>query len=255
MTLTFRDEKGSNLVAAEVDANFRDINDRLTDVEENPPTPTSIDHFVVEGTLLTIYLSNGDIQGPFVLPVASWRWTGEWAPGITYLPGDIVVESGNIYFVRVQHVSDPDFDAAAFTIDGFLYQLVLSKIAQPYDIGLYFNDLIGVGEEVLMGHVAARTFSFLANFSGSQAYLQVATSTSQIALPIYVGVALVGYITFTPGVSVDAQGGQYGTYETVDPLSGVAIAATNIITIAQPYDEDLTARGLMITMVGTVAAL
>lgn len=253
--ITYRDTKGSNLSAAEVDANFHDLDARVVDLETNPPVPISLDHFVVEGTMLTIYLTNGDAHGPFVLPVASWRWTGEWAAGLTYLVGDLITESGNIYFVRVQHVSDTVFDPGAFSVDGFLYQLILAKVAQPYDIGLDFNDLIGTGEEILGGHVAAREFNFLVNFLGSQAYLRVATSTSQIALPIYQGVALIGYITFTPGVDTDAMGGQYGTYETVDPDSGVAIAIRDIISIAQPYQEDLTARGLIVTMVGTTPSL
>lgn len=70
MTLTFRDVKGSNLTAAEVDENFRDVDGRITTMEENPPEAVSIDVIEVSGSTMTIVLTDASEQGPFELPVA-----------------------------------------------------------------------------------------------------------------------------------------------------------------------------------------
>jgi len=73
MTLTFRDTKGSNLTPAEADANIRDLDGRITDLEENPPEAVGISNITVVGTQMTIYLADATVLGPYTLPQAAFR--------------------------------------------------------------------------------------------------------------------------------------------------------------------------------------
>ncbi|KQU77695.1 hypothetical protein ASD12_18010 [Mesorhizobium sp. Root102] len=73
MTITYRSVKGSNLNATEVDNNFHDVDDRLTDLEENPPEATGISNITVSGTQMTIYLEDATVLGPYTLPQANFR--------------------------------------------------------------------------------------------------------------------------------------------------------------------------------------
>jgi hypothetical protein len=252
MPLVFRSVKGSRLTSTEVDANFQYLADQITDAIAAAPEAVNIDHFTITGTLLTIVMTNGDNHGPFVLPVATWRWTGEYAAGTTYLPGDLFTESGNVYFVRVQHVAPDPFNAALITVDGAAYILILSKSSQPYDIGGFFADRIESGADVIYIHIVARDIIIPLNFRDSQAYLQIATTTSPISLPIYVNNDIVGQITFTPGVDTNGLGGQFGTFTQTDPGSGdLVLAARDVVSIALPYEDDATAAGLAFTITST----
>lgn len=73
MTLTFRDTKGSNLTPAEADANIRDLDGRITDLEDSPPEAVGISNITVVGTQMTIYLADGTVLGPYTLPQAAFR--------------------------------------------------------------------------------------------------------------------------------------------------------------------------------------
>lgn len=261
MAITYRTDgdwgvgKGSDLDAVEIDENFYDLDTRIQTLIDNPPEGVGIDHFVIDGTLLTIVMTDATEHGPFVLPVAQWRWTGEWLPDTTYFVGDIIQNESNIYFVRVQHVSADEFDPGLFTVDGFVYILILAKASQPYDLGLFYNDVIGAGEEVLFQHVAVRASTIGANFINAQAYLRIATVDTAITVPIYINGEVVGTITFSPGVETDLLGGQYGTFTAVTPDVGIAIAVRDILAIGQPYELDSAAAGLSVTLPAVVASL
>jgi hypothetical protein len=79
MTTTYRTAgawgagKGSNLTAAEVDGNFYGLDQRIADLEGNPPAPNEISNITVTGTQMTIYLEGGASFGPFTLPQANFR--------------------------------------------------------------------------------------------------------------------------------------------------------------------------------------
>lgn len=261
MPLHFRDEQLIPLSSVQGDENIRTLNSRLQALELDPPSAVSIDHFVVEGTLLTIYLSNGSSQGPFVLPTAQWRWTGEYVIGITYLPGDIFTESSNVYFVRVMHVAPDPFDANLFTGDGFAYIKILAKAAQRYDIGSFFIDKIAGGleePEVLFLHVAAENITIYPLLAHSQAFLRVAATTATISLPIFWNtdtiITMIGVIRFEPGVGLTSDGGQHGTFEIVDEYLPLTIAIGDRLSLTQPYESDATAAGLAVTIATLTAS-
>ncbi|TPN44859.1 hypothetical protein [Mesorhizobium sp. B1-1-7] len=73
MAIVLRSVKGSNLIPAEVDGNFTDLDGRVTELEENPPEAVGISNIVVSGTQMTIYLADATVLGPYTLPQANFR--------------------------------------------------------------------------------------------------------------------------------------------------------------------------------------
>lgn len=70
--LTFRDVKGSKLTSAEGDANIRNLDGRLTTVEENPPTPIEITNVYALGSQMHVVLANAT-EFVFTMPQANFR--------------------------------------------------------------------------------------------------------------------------------------------------------------------------------------
>lgn len=105
--------KGSNLAPAEVDENFHTLDERLGEVENNPPIGVGIVDFDVDeddGTF-TVLLSNGSAQGPFPLPAVTLQWRDEWTPGTQYEVNNLfLVPNDAVYLVVVAHESPTEFD-------------------------------------------------------------------------------------------------------------------------------------------------
>lgn len=59
---------GVNLSAAQVDANFYDLDQRVVELETNPEPPNGISNITVSGSQLTIYTSDLTQYGPFTIP-------------------------------------------------------------------------------------------------------------------------------------------------------------------------------------------
>lgn len=60
--------KGSNLTPAEVDENFHDLDGRVSEIEENPPSPNQIADITQAGDQITIVMEDASTFGPFTLP-------------------------------------------------------------------------------------------------------------------------------------------------------------------------------------------
>jgi hypothetical protein len=107
--------KGSNLAAAEVDENFWELLSRLAYLEDHGgPPAVSIDYFSVNGSSLTIHMTDHSIRGPFQPPVANWRFRKEgWQPATFYVPQDVFAFNGSAYLVLFAHLSAATFDPDA----------------------------------------------------------------------------------------------------------------------------------------------
>jgi hypothetical protein len=258
MAMTFRTAgawgsgKGSNLAATEVDDNFWELLERLTTLENNPPVAVGIDHFTVSGNQLTVHLTDGDIAGPFALPSAQWRWVGEWSGSTLYFVNDICAQNGSIYLVKVQHISASAFDPDAFDSDGGQeYQLLLARPSQPYDVGMFYADHIPGDASTLLQHIVAHTFFLADAFTGSIAFLSMAT-TETIELPIYKNNDLIGSILFAAGEGlVTGDPGQFGTFVPPSPsFTTTLVRGDRLRVLAPSSTEDATAKGLTVTFVG-----
>jgi carbohydrate binding protein with CBM5/12 domain len=122
--------KGANLVAAEVDGNFYDLETRLVAAEDAiPASAVGIAFFEVAGNTFYVHMTDGTIQGPFVLPQLAWNFRGPWLPGTNYSKNDVVTYNGKTYMVLVNHVSAASFDPGANDGAGNSYYGVL--LANP----------------------------------------------------------------------------------------------------------------------------
>jgi carbohydrate binding protein with CBM5/12 domain len=103
--------KGANLVAAEVDGNFYDLATRVTGVEDAiPEAAVGIKSFEVAGNTFYVHMTDGTIQGPFVLPQQAWNFRGPWLPNTNYSKNDVVTYNGVTYMVLINHMSAAAFD-------------------------------------------------------------------------------------------------------------------------------------------------
>jgi hypothetical protein len=129
--------KGANLVAAEVDGNFYDVDARVTAVQDNlPAAANGIAYFSVSGNLFYVYMTDGTIQGPFALPQAAWTFRGDWAPAVIYNADDVVTANGSVYLVLLNHISASHFDPNANDGAGHnVYGLLLTNPANVLPAG------------------------------------------------------------------------------------------------------------------------
>jgi len=120
--------KGSNLTAAEVDANFYDIAERMLALEEDPPEANSIANIVVVGATFKVILDDATELGPFNLPVATFGWRGEgWTNDNTYMAFDVfAVTDQGLYLVLREHETPEtgDFDPDATESGNPLYHQI-----------------------------------------------------------------------------------------------------------------------------------
>ena len=116
--------KGARLTSLEGDGNFWDHEQRIADLETNPPVAVGIYAVDVTGNQMTIVLTDATELGPFTLPTNTWTWKGEWLPATVYFAGDLISQEGAIYLVLNNHTSD-----ASFSHDGPRHQWLL---VQPY---------------------------------------------------------------------------------------------------------------------------
>ena len=103
--------KGSNLIPAEIDQNFDNVDERLDTLETNPPTPVEISSISVTGASMTVNMADGSKFGPFTLPTAAFVFRGDWAPLTQYFENDVFFEPGDgIFLVLTDFESATAFD-------------------------------------------------------------------------------------------------------------------------------------------------
>lgn len=134
MALTYRENgawgtgKGSQLTNPEIDGNFYDLATRLIAVETNGVLPAEISNFTLVGTQLTIYLSNGQIFGPYTIPLATMHFRGDWLPATAYFELDLVRVTGQgLFLVLRDHTSEATFNPTATIPAGLLYSFIIGE--------------------------------------------------------------------------------------------------------------------------------
>lgn len=115
---------GQNLSAAQVDGNFRHLDQRMTGLEDAPPQALSISNVTSTGATMTVHLTDGSTIGPLVLPVAAFYVHGEWQPSTLYALNDVFRHGNAAYVVRVDHTSAATFDPALSISGENFYQLM-----------------------------------------------------------------------------------------------------------------------------------
>lgn len=113
--------------AATIDGNFWDLDERVTELEDNPVEPIAPLSATLIGTSLAFGWSNGTTHTvTFAMPVPQWR--GPWAAGASY--GGLnffTAPTGELGVVIYDHVADTVFDWAAE--DGSSGELIYRNIS------------------------------------------------------------------------------------------------------------------------------
>ena len=102
--------KGSDLAPSEVDSNFYQL---VQSVAAKAVQGVGIDHFMVTGNELTVVLTDGTNVGPYILPVATLTFSGDWTPSTAYFANQIFTYGGSTYIVLMNHTSASTFDPGA----------------------------------------------------------------------------------------------------------------------------------------------
>lgn len=132
---------GANLTPAQVDENFSTLKDAVDDFEA--PPGVGIATVEVVGSNMTLHMTDGSTQGPFVLPSATFTDTGDWAALTNYNPMDLfLVPTVGLYLVALPYASPTEFDPDVMDTDGnLLLKLIIGIPPLPDTSALLIMDL------------------------------------------------------------------------------------------------------------------
>jgi hypothetical protein len=248
--------KGARLTSLEVDENFYDHELRIADMEANPPSAVSIASIDVTGNQMTINLTDSSRLGPFTIPTSQWTWKGEWSASTLYGKFDVLSNEGSIYLVLVAHTSESTFAPDAENEDGFYYALLIEVPSQPYDIGLYYGDVIPNDGRIILQHIATRDFVIGPDFGVSSAFLTDQVTEGDLVLDVYRNETMLGTVTFEIGENIESSGdGQFGVFAQLSPAGDMEFSRLDRLTFRAPTSAYNDPAGLSLTIAARVAPL
>ena len=105
--ITYRLEKGAPLSILEIDNNFRELEQRLNELEDHPITPVI---GIEQRDDLLIFKVDGEAISHVVLPKFQPIFNGPWAKNTLYRVGCWVQHASNLYTCCVPHTSGETFE-------------------------------------------------------------------------------------------------------------------------------------------------
>jgi hypothetical protein len=227
--------------AAVADNNFWELDVRVTELEENPLQPVSIANIVLDGNSLSVVLTNAAVQGPFEIPVATFRFVGEWEPLTQYFVNDVVRDTRTgLYLVRLEHVSEAEFDSGLDVSGELVYELLMPSVR--YVFSFYVPGSPGALSEVgdpMFAHVAADAFVLQAGLPDAQGRVTVAPENNLDGVIQRNGVE-VGTFQVAAGQ----------TEATFAFAADVTFNVGDVMTVPRPETIDGAARNLFLTFAG-----
>lgn len=117
--------------AASVDLNFAKLEERVWELENNPPSANSIANIFKTNNQLTVVMQNATTFGPFDLETAEWRFLEDgWLPDVGMFKHDVFVyRRAGFYHVNHDHVAASEFDPDAVGESGQLYEFMFNPFA------------------------------------------------------------------------------------------------------------------------------
>jgi len=237
--------KGSNLLPAEVDQNFYNLETRVQAVETNPILPAQIMSIDVVGNRMTITMDDYSTFGPFLLPVATLGNIGPFEPNHEYETFDLVTASSGLYLVLHPFLSGPTFVFGS-DIDGPWYQFLM-PFPDSYSFGLFYPGQPGFGIEAdraMFQHAFSLNAYLPVGLAGSIAELEDAPA-DDLSFPIMHGVDLIGSIDF----------GAYDKIGTFTFATAEQFVPPEKIRVLRPTVLDAAARDLTVTFLGKLGTL
>jgi hypothetical protein len=224
MTIVLRSVKGSNLTPNEVDGNFTDLDDRVIEIETNPPEAIGITNIIQSGTQFSIHVGE-TVYGPFTIPSTLMRFVGEWDISTAYAENDLVEVPGyGLFLVLQDHTSD----GTAFDPD------------DGNTSGDYYIKVFGIGiESIVTWGADTHTLSNLSYIGRYIRYTNAAGCAitvplnSETAYPIGTVITLFGSI----GVLTIAEGSTEPTFN-YPPSKALATAEPGSMMTLVKVDDD-----------------
>jgi hypothetical protein len=239
---------GGNLTPTEADEDIWALHSRILAVEDNPPTAISIESFTVIGSQMQVNMSDGSTQGPYDLPIASFRMMGEWVNSMPLLKLDIItVPHDGVYMVNVNHttpaspaVFDPEADDGSGNL---LYTKVFGDDAYIYDFGFFYPGQPGLGiasGAAIAGHVVGRPIMLPAGLADCVGDLKVPPA-ADLSFDVQINDVVKGSVNFASGSST----------ATFTWTADVSMAAGDVVKLMKPATLDAAALELSLTFVAT----
>jgi hypothetical protein len=208
---------GTPISAAQVDGNFYDVDQRIADLVGDLAEGKRIDTVTYTSNSMTFHFTDGTSQ-VIPLPIASLTLVGAWTNNTTYLRGNMITAGGlGIFQVLQDHTTPPPpatFDPNATLGGNPLYQLWMPLHDVNYDAAIFVPGTVqrAAGELFFQG-IANRTMQLKSGNAHAYAYLDVGIGAgTSIVVAIEKNRVQVGTVTFTAGATLDAGGGQGGTF-------------------------------------------
>ncbi len=110
MTITYRNLKGAPLSADELDQNFRELHQRLEELEEGKAS-AGVRKITQEGPDILFESTTGEILGRVTVPLMHFRPRGPWASRENYLFYDLCLFEEKTYLCKTPHKSGDDFES------------------------------------------------------------------------------------------------------------------------------------------------
>jgi hypothetical protein len=218
--------------AAQVDGNFYDVDQRIVDLNSALAEGKRIDSVTYTANSMTFHFTDGTSQ-VIPLPVAVVTYVGQWTNSTPYTVGQMVSVRGlGMYQVLISHTTPPlpaAFDPNATDGSNPLYSFWMPLYDVNYDAAIFVPGSVQrTAGEVLFQAVAGRTMQLVSGDAHAYAYLDVGIGAgTNIIISIQKNRAEIGTITFAAGGTLDAGGGQGGTFNipaTVDFAEGDSYA-------------------------------
>lgn len=242
--------KGAQLTPDEIDSNFYELLMRVLAAEANPAHPVNIASFTISGTQFSVIMSDSTVQGPFTLPIATFKWRGKWAPATMYAPLDLFyLDDQGLYVVSVAHTSGSTFDPAIqISLVACLVQLLGPTTI--YDMAFYYPGVPGAG---------LASGSPLFQFVAPRACYIPASSTASDQGSVYMATPPTGNLSFAIAVNGGTAAGHVivpsgSNVGYIDLAANLALNAGDVLTFAQtstPSGAGLSVS--MLTLRGTAA--
>jgi hypothetical protein len=205
--------------AAQVDNNFYDFDQRIVALNDDLVEGKRIESVSYTDTSMTFHFTDGTSQ-TVPLPIAVVTYVGQWTNSTPYARGQMVSVRGlGMYQVLVNHTTPAlpaAFDPNAEDGSGNpLYSFWMPLYDVTYDAAIFVpGPMQRTAGEILFQAAATRTMQLPSGNAHCQAYLDVgvASGGTNVIFKIERNRVQIGTITFTAGGTLDAGGGQRGTF-------------------------------------------
>lgn len=227
---------GEPLDAEQIDTNFWGLNERVREMEENPPVAVSVADVVVVGDTWSVQLTDDTVLGPFAIPVAQVElvnWLNNQELQLGWLAK---VEDQGVYQVLQTHTTPAapgEFDPNLMIGGNPVYRLWFETgPARRHVIALQILGPIPDYEGLVCQFIVPLGLNLRlpADLARSRAFMRVPPSVN-ISLPILKNDEEVGWIHW----SAEDQAGEFELEEDVD------LSADDLLIVLGP---DATGDGM-----------